>query len=343
MNYELERKTAIEAVSKASKLCIEVQKSLAKDDYIDKLDKSPVTIADFGSQAVVNYILNKNFKGDIFVGEEDSAYLRDSKNSMLKSKVCEKVKTILSNLSDEEILETIDLGNVECDFSKRYWTLDPIDGTKGFLRGNQYAIALGLVENGKVVLGVLGCPNLSGVDDKTGCIFVAVKDEGCFVRSLDTLDARTENQTFAGQECGLLEKRVNVDKIDLPENIVFCESVESDHTAHDRSAKIAKILGVTTEPYRIDSQCKYGAVAQGDASIYLRLPIKKGYQEKIWDHAAGSIVVQEAGGKVTDITGNELDFSIGRELVSNKGIIASNGILHNRILEAVTKTEVEKL
>ena len=334
MNYELERKIAIEAVSKASKLCIAVQKSLAKDDSIDKLDKSPVTIADFGSQAVVNYILNKNFKEDIFVGEEDSDYLRDPKNSLLKSKVYEKVKSILGEFTDEEILKTIDLGNVECDYSKRYWTLDPIDGTKGFLRGDQYAIALGLVENGKVVLGVLGCPNLHSPfskvgkgDLKPGCIFVAVKDEGSFVRSLD----------------GSSENRVEVDKIDLPENTVFCESVESAHTAHGRSAEIAKILGVTAEPYRIDSQCKYGAVAQGDASIYLRLPVKKGYQEKIWDHAAGSIIVEEAGGKVTDINGKPLDFSIGRELLKNKGIIASNGILHGKILEAVKKTESEKL
>ena len=322
MNYELERKIAIEAVSKASKLCIEVQKSLAKNDSIDKSDKSPVTIADFGSQAVVNYILNKSFKEDILVGEEDSAYLRDSENLKLKSKVCEKVKNILGELSDEEILKTIDLGNVECDYSKRYWTLDPIDGTEGFLRGDQYAIALGLVENGKVVLGVLGCPNL-----KSGCIFSAVKGKGSFVRKLDSSS----------------ETRVKVDKIDLPEDTVFCESEESAHTAHGRSAEIAKILGVTAEPYRIDSQCKYGAVAEGDASIYLRLPVKKGYQEKIWDHAAGSIIVEEAGGKVTDINGKPLDFSIGRELLNNKGIIASNGILHEKILEAVKQTEVEKL
>jgi 3'(2'), 5'-bisphosphate nucleotidase len=328
--YELERKIAIEAVSKASKLCIEVQNSLAKDDSIDKLDKSPVTIADFGSQAVVNYILNKNFNKDIFVGEEDSAYLCDSENLALKSKVCEKVKKIIGEISDEEILKTIDLGNLPCDYSKRYWTLDPIDGTKGFLRGDQYAIALGLVENGKVVVGVLGCPNLKSSflkDDnselKLGCIFVAVKNEGSFVRGLDD-DSET---------------RVKVDKIDLPENTVFCESVESAHTAHSRSSEIAKILGVTAEPYRIDSQCKYGAVAQGDASIYLRLPVKKGYQEKIWDHAAGSIIVEEAGGKVTDINGKLLDFSIGRELLSNKGIIASNGVLHEKILKAVKQTE----
>lgn len=318
MNYELEKKIAIKAVSKAAKLCIEVQTSLAKDDSINKKDKSPVTIADFGSQAVVNYILNKSFNADIFVGEEDSAYLRNSENFALKSKVCEKVKNILGELSDDKILNAIDLGNVDCNYSKRYWTLDPIDGTKGFLRGAQYAIALGLIEDGKVVLGILGCPNLN-----SGCIFSAIKGEGSFVQTLDSSS----------------EKPVKVDTINLTKNAVFCESVESAHTAHDRSAKIADILGVTAEPYRIDSQCKYSAVAQGSASIYLRLPVKKGYQEKIWDHAAGSIIVEEAGGKVTDINGNPLDFSIGRELINNKGIIASNGVLHDKILKAIKQTE----
>lgn len=49
-------------------------------------------------------------------------------------------------------------------------------------------------------------------------------------------------------------------------------------------------LGVQAPPVRIDSQAKYGALARGDGAIYLRFP-HKGYREKIWDHAAGSIVV----------------------------------------------------
>lgn len=62
------------------------------------------------------------------------------------------------------------------------WTLDPIDGTKGFLRGGQYAVCLALIVDGKVVLGVIGCPNLPVESDypdgPKGCIFVAVKGQG---------------------------------------------------------------------------------------------------------------------------------------------------------------------
>ena len=98
---------------------------------------------------------------------------------------------------------------------------------------------------------------------------------------------------------------------------------------------MAELLGITSPPFRIDSQCKYGAVARGDASVYLRLPTRPDYEEKIWDHAAGSIVITEAGGRVTDVNGTELDFSLGRTLKDNKGVIVTNGLLHDRVLAAV--------
>jgi len=92
---------------------------------------------------------------------------------------------------------------------------------------------------------------------------------------------------------------------------------------------------VTAPPLRIDSQCKYGVVARGDVSIYLRLPPRATYEDKIWDHAAGSIVLKEAGGEVTDVYGRPLDFSLGRTLRKTVGILATNGKLHTRVLAAV--------
>ena len=134
------------------------------------------------------------------------------------------------------------------------------------------------------------------------------------------------------------ELKINVSSISDTSNAAFCESVESSHSSHDQSAQIAKILNVTNEPFRIDSQCKYAVIASGEASIYLRLPTRKDYEEKIWDHAAGSIIVEEAGGKVTDCNGNPLDFSLGRTLKSNKGIISTNGLIHDKVIDAVIKT-----
>lgn len=62
----------------------------------------------------------------------------------------------------------------------------------------------------------------------------------------------------------------------------FCESVESGHSAHDKHAFIAKDLGITNSPIRMDSQCKYSSISRGDGDIYLRLPVSQSYEEKIW-------------------------------------------------------------
>lgn len=118
-------------------------------------------------------------------------------------------------------------------------------------------------------------------------------------------------------------------------DVRLCESVESGHSAHDRSAAIASSLGITKQPVRIDSQAKYAVVARGEADVYLRLPTKKDYREKIWDHAGGALVVEEAGGRVTDIDGKPLDFTLGRELSANRGIVVTNGRLHDDVLRAI--------
>jgi 3'(2'), 5'-bisphosphate nucleotidase len=131
---------------------------------------------------------------------------------------------------------------------------------------------------------------------------------------------------------------VHVDEVSDPAGAIFCESVESGHSAHDDSAQVARLLGVTQPPYRIDSQCKYAAVARGNASIYLRLPTRADYEEKIWDHAAGWMVIKEAGGEVSDVRGKPLDFSIGRTLRENKGVVATNGRIHDRVIAAVRQT-----
>jgi 3'(2'), 5'-bisphosphate nucleotidase len=323
MAYEQERAAAIQAVESASRLCQVVQSALVDEASMAKKDKSPVTVADFGAQAVVSHRLASAFPEIPLVGEEDAAELRRAENADLRGRVVEHVQRAEPALGEEEILGLIDRGTDTGGPSGRHWTLDPIDGTKGFLRRDQYAVALALIEDGEVVLGVLGCPNLpldaAAPDGERGCLFVAVKGEGSFTRPL----------------VGGAETPVSVTDVTRPSDANFCESVESGHSSQDDSAKVAEKLGITAPPFRIDSQCKYGAVSRGDASIYLRLPTRADYEEKIWDHAAGSIVVREAGGRVTDVTGADLDFSIGRTLARNKGVIVTNGHVHEPVVAAV--------
>ena len=320
-HYEKELQVAVQAVQHAAKVCQTVQQQLVTASTLEKKDKSPVTVADFASQAVVCQALRGVFTDDPIVGEEDAAELREAEARATREQVVAHVQSIHANATEAEVLDWIDLGGTgEGGREGRFWTLDPIDGTKGFLRGQQYAIALALIEDGKVVLGVLGCPNLPMAGQETpGTLMVAVRGEGTQMMALDGSAATT----------------VTVDGIDDPAQAVMCESVESGHTDQGASAGIVQQLGTTAEPFRIDSQCKYAAVARGDASIYLRLPTRPGYQEKIWDHAAGTIVLEEAGGTVTDIHGKPLDFSLGKTLANNQGVISTNGRLQESVLQVV--------
>lgn len=321
-SYHTELTAAMDAVRAASRVCKAVQARLISPETIEKKDKSPVTVADFASQAVVCAKLAGVFPGDGVVGEEDAAELRGDDGKPVRDVVVGQVRSELGpSVSDDEVLAFIDRGGAEGK-GARYWTLDPIDGTKGFLRGEQYAVALALIVDGQVVLGVLGCPNLPLSDgEEPGALFAAVRGRGATMRSLWKVDD-------AGGT-------IRVSDVTSPTEAKFCESVESGHSDQGASAEIARTLGITTEPFRIDSQCKYAAVARADASIYLRLPTRVGYEEKIWDHAAGMIVVEEAGGRVTDIDGQDLDFSLGRTLKNNRGIIATCGPFHDQVVEAV--------
>lgn len=291
-----------------------------------KEDRSPVTVADFGAQALVLNELAKAFPDDKVVAEEDAADLLEPGQDEIRQRVVTHVQSIDSTLQEADIIAAINRGNHAGGKEGRHWTLDPIDGTKGFLRNDQYAVALALIENGEVIFGVLGCPSLpvEGVEktEPTGCLLVGEKGKGAQLLSIQ----------------GEYIRDIKVTAISDSTQASFCESVESGHSRHDQSAMIAEELGITQPSVRMDSQCKYAAIARGDASIYLRLPTRPGYEEKIWDHAAGAVVVTEAGGQVSDIHGKALDFSIGRTLKENKGVVATNSLLHDKVIAAIEKT-----
>ncbi len=328
MDMQRAREAAIEAVRLASRLCREVQARLVEGSTLQKGDRSPVTVADFGAQAVVSHLLARAFPEVPMVGEEDAEALRRPENAALADQVFSAVEAVAPGLTPEQVLAAIGRGNHPGGRTGRFWTLDPIDGTKGFLRLDQYAVALALVEDGSPVLGVLGCPNLphraSEPDGPRGCLFAAVRGQGAVQVPLE----------------GTEEVPVHVDDVSDPSQARFCESVEKAHSNQSHSAQVARLLGITQPPFRIDSQCKYAAVARGDASIYLRLPTRKDYVERIWDHAAGYAVVTEAGGRVTDVAGRPLDFGRGRGLEANRGVVVTNGRIHDAVLAALAEVGV---
>ncbi len=315
--------TALQAIKMASALCQRVGKDLAGRESILKSDRSPVTIADFGSQAIICKMIKEKFPNDIIVAEEDSKELRKPGHLKILEQVTHYVNDPIPHSSSEEISSWIDFNSHF--ISDRFWALDPIDGTKGFLRGDQYAIALALIENGVVQLGILSCPNLpidpDQPDGKKGCGFFALRGKGSVQTDID----------------GGYRKTLSVSKTKDPSEAFFTESVEPDHADHLFHQQVARKLDISKPSLRMDSQAKYGIVARGEATLYLRVPSSSepGYKEKIWDHAAGSIIAEEAGGRVTDVLGRTLDFSCGIKMERNHGILVSNGILHEMVLKAL--------
>lgn len=319
MAYEQERQIAIEAVRQAAKLCETVRLEMVPE-AIEKQDKSPVTVADYGSQAIICRALAAAFPQDAVVGEEDAATLSEPALAPVLATVTAQVNRVVTGATDGDVLSWINHGNG--DVAPRYWTLDPIDGTKGFLRGDQYAIALALVVDGDLKVGVLGCPFLSFEGEATGLMFVAVRGEGTAMIPL----------------AGGTPKPIHVAQATDTDRLRFVESVESGHGDQTQQKAVAAAAGITAPSIRMDSQAKYAAVAAGQATLYLRLPSPKtpDYREKIWDHAAGVLVVQEAGGRVTDMHGNPLDFAKSARLENNRGVIVSNGAIHDDVLKALT-------
>ena len=319
---------AIAAVAAACRVTRHVQNRQQHIERHSKDDMSPVTVADYAAQAVIARHLVEAFGSLTMVGEEDAATLRVASHAALREEVAAAARVSWAEAGTDDVLDAIDLGNHDAG-GDSYWTLDLIDGTKGFLRGGQYAVSLALIEKGQVVLGVLGCPNLSenfsrsfDNPDSRGCLFYATRGGGSWSTPADKPDM-SPRRLDASREEDISAMRI-------------CESVEAAHSRIDDTGRIVDYLAARGTPARLDSQCKYAVVARGQAEAYLRLPTRRDYIEKIWDHAAGMIIAEEAGAIVTDVLGRPLDFSTGTELSANRGVICASRAFHGRIRQAIS-------
>ncbi|KAI9457230.1 3',5'-bisphosphate nucleotidase [Lactarius psammicola] len=365
--FLLEQQVAIAAVRRACSLTKTVFNKLVVGETFVKGDKSPVTVADFAAQAVINTVLSHAFPDDAIVGEEDSADLRAAtpESDALRTRVVELADDVLAQpprdhageraewglgrrWGADALLGAIDRGCHVGGRTGRMWTLDPIDGTKGFLRGGQYAVCLALLVDARVELGIIGCPNLPitpspSIDTTTtttndnndkGALFVAVRGHGAHQLPLSPR---------ATEAPSTLPPQLHMPNLAL-DGLSFLESVEKAHAALDTNARVAARLGVRAAPVRMDSQAKYAALARGDGGggVYLRLPVARGYQEKIWVRKCGSLLVEEAGGVISDYRGRPLDFGLGRTLGENFGVVAARKEVHAEVIAAVRAVLAEE-
>jgi 3'(2'), 5'-bisphosphate nucleotidase len=314
MNYSPETQIAIEVVQEASVLCQNVRAEWSEAHRSQKADvgNTPVTVADFGAQVLINAAISDRFPGDSIIAEETGTMLRPYLNDGYEGSALETITGHVRRFrtaTPTKVLDWIDMGNSEGG-SGRHWTVDPIDGTKGYLLDEQYAVSLGLFENGEVLTGVLGCPNyphdITNPDGDKGVLFIA--ERGMGMQALDLKDP-TKHIAHADASTPRIVQRREI----KPNDATFNRHVAAE-------------LGLNLEALNMDSQAKYGAIALGAAQVYLRFKANK--HEHIWDHVPGIIIAQEGGAIVTDVHGNRIDLTAGRDLVRNQGILVSKDIDH---------------
>jgi 3'(2'), 5'-bisphosphate nucleotidase len=307
------------AVREAMSFC-EAARGALPLPALQKADLSPATAADFGSQALVCRALAEAFPDDPIMAEELVSSLEGPGGAAVLDDLLERIRRFRPGARRTDVLSWIDRGRARTA-SQRFWTLDPLDGTSGFLRQGHYALALALILQGEPVLAVLACPVLESLAARRvgAPLLVAERGGGCRVLS-------------GGGHSTAISLRVSLET--LASRARLCAPREPAHASREHADAVAAKLGAPP-PLGVDSQVKYALVAAGDAEVYLRLPRPEAPPAWIWDHAAGSLLLEEAGGRATDLAGKPLDFTRGARLESQRGIVATNGLLHEAVLRAV--------
>lgn len=361
--YYRELEAAVDVVRRACRICVDVQKSLFSDDrrILEKNDNTPVTVADFSVQALISLELRNLFPLIPLVAEEDSAFLRSiNLTDAVVNVVSDSTSITNKQLSDDEVLEAIDRGGNSALFDTKpatYWVLDPIDGTKGFLKGGSalYVVGLALIVGGEIVLGVMGCPNwpenfsnqfptdVPGSQkskSESGIIMIAHVGCGTWTKRLTSLmDGLMNMDSFWERcfvnECSLLrEAHFCISDSQTWDSLPISDSLSATTSATDVGDKQILLL-----PTCCGSLCKYLMVASGRASVFI-LRARLQTTIKAWDHVVGMICVHEAGGKVTDWKGSQLDLAVDevarRVIFPSGGVLVTNGTLHSQILELIS-------
>ncbi|CAN5279647.1 3'(2'),5'-bisphosphate nucleotidase CysQ [soil metagenome] len=184
---------------------------------------------------------------------------------------------------------------------QRVWMIDPIDGTRGFVeKAGDFAVQIGLTENGKPIVGVVFQP----INNR---LYFAVKDKGAYLI----------------EEGGRMQKLQVSDKFDFREMTL---AVSRSH----RSPKMTNLV----EHFNFKNEFPHGSVglkigllAQQKADLYIHLSPRT----KFWDTCAPQIILEEAGGKLTDLFGQEIVYDIS-DVQNYNGVLATNGTAHETVL-----------
>jgi 3'(2'), 5'-bisphosphate nucleotidase len=322
-SFDRETRVAVCAVSEGMRLARSLE---GRAHASTKSDTSPVTVADFAIQAVVAQRLAGALPDVPLIAEEDAALFCGDRE--LATKTVHVVRQVIPNATLEQVAGWIGEGTTS---GSRFWTLDPIDGTKGFIHNRQYVTALALIVDARVEMSVIGCPRLTLVALDEGRTVAELSTQGGLaiaVRGHGAWWSAAGDFTF---------QRLTVSTCRDVSQARVMQSFEGRHGDPERLAHVLRLLGTVAPPLLMDSQAKHVTVAAGSSDLLVRFPPSPEFHDAVWDQAAGSLLIEEAGGRVTDLTGRPLDFASGRRLSRNTGMLASNGVLHPATLEMIRR------
>ncbi|MGZ3425544.1 MAG: 3'(2'),5'-bisphosphate nucleotidase CysQ family protein [Polyangia bacterium] len=229
-----------------------------------KDDDSPVTQADREANALIVTALVSAFPGDGILSEE----LPDDGSRMVRPRV---------------------------------WMVDPLDGTKDFIRGRDgFAVMIGLLDGARPALGVVYQP----IGDK---LYFATRGDGAFVQRGDDAAAR-----------------IHTSDVREPSQIRMVASKSHRTETIDR---VRAELGISDELNVGSVGLKLGLIAEGVRDLY----VNPAGHSKLWDACGPEAILVEAGGRLSDLRGEHIDYR-GAELGNTRGLIASNGVLHDEVV-----------
>lgn len=296
--YKKELTVAVNLVKKAAEIT-EWFKNKGFNSFL-KSDQSPVTVADFASQIYIASELKNHFSDDEIIAEEENM-------NYIGKRAENSFNQCLNELNINGLENAKDYIKYRGKSSERQWTIDPIDGTMGFLKGLIYAIGIGFMEDSIPRVCAIAIPNYAG---KALTIFSAEQGQGAQI-SYNNSDIIP----------------IKVSQKEKLEEIRFCHSLHYDQPW---VLQFARKMGITNF-IQIDSMAKFAMVADGCADLYIKpLDMEHSFT---WDFLPGDLIVREAGGTVTDLNGTPIRFKDNKCIFTKPGIISSNGLLHKEILK----------
>jgi 3'(2'), 5'-bisphosphate nucleotidase len=209
---------------------------------------------------------------------------------------------LLTEFPDDGILSEEEADDKTRLTKDRVWIIDPIDGTNGFVNHEgDFAVQIGLAIEGKSVLGVVYEP-------LTEKLFWAIKDSGAWLELPDKEPQRL--------------------KVSAKTN--FRQMILAASRSHrsSRMDKVAKTFGFRKEIKRGSVGVKVGLLAQQECDIYIHLSPRT----KHWDTCAPQIILEEAGGKMTDLFGGSIVYNT-TNVQNYNGVVSTNGVSHDAAIQ----------